>query len=208
MRVWKLLAFCFGICFLLLSCHVHKSLVSKGELIKYINDPKNGLLQQQEVNGIKVEVSFQPLSLMVSQELKFVKKIDSITIDSISKKYQNQSYFLLKYSKNNKELIRQLGSYARYSDMLQVLAFQMQSYINITTPKQDTVVLSDYVFEQNYGLGDANTILLVFVKDKLKDANKIEINVAECGFGIGDLKFSFKKSDIDGVPKLDFTKLD
>ena len=208
MRLWKRSLPCLGIAMLLASCHLHKTIVSKDELIKYINDSKHGLLQQQEVNGIRVQVIYQPSSMMVAQELESVKKTDSATIDSLEKKYANQSYFLLKYSKNDKEAIRQLGSFARYSDMLQVLAFQMQGYVNITTSEQDTVALADYTFEQNYGMGDANTLLLVFTKDKLKSAGSIDVNVAECGFGIGDLKFSFKKEDIASLPKLDYTKLD
>jgi hypothetical protein len=182
--------------------------MDKLELIKFVNNPKHNLVKEQEVSGVKVTISFKPGALMVAQELTSLSKKDTQTINSLDKKYSNSYYFLLKYAKDNKELIRQLGSFDRYSSMLQVLSFKMQGYINLTTPAKDTIPLGDYLFEQNYGMGEGNTILLVFDKERLTTTDIIEINVAECGFGIGNLKFRFKKGNLDNVPKLDYTKID
>lgn len=70
----------------------------------------------------------------------------------------------------------------------------------MTTPERDTIELSDFLFDQTYGASDANTVLLAFPKEKLKNKKLIEINIAECGFATGNLKFSFEKEDLDDVP--------
>lgn len=204
----KLFSAIFLITLCCIGCSDRKESVSRSELVKYINDPDHKLFKVQDVNGINIRLTFQPASLMAAQELSADLKKDTQAISSIKKKYAGNFYFLLKYSKNNKELIRQLESFQRYSDMLQVLSFKMQSYINLTTPAKDTVLLSDYIFEQNYGMADGNSLLLVFSKDKLKTREVVEVNVAECGFGIGDLKFKFMKRDFDAIPELDFNRPD
>jgi hypothetical protein len=197
----------FLLCLLIIGCTRHKKIVSKAALLQYVNHAQNGLVKVQHINDVDVQVSFQPSSLLVAQELETTKR-DTATIHSLEKKYDSCYYFLLKYSKNNKELIRQLGSYARYSDMLQVLAFQMGDYINLSTPTKDKVALGDYAFEQNYGIGDGNMLLLAFSKSKLNGANELDINIGECGFNLGELTFSFQKSDIEEIPQLDYTKID
>lgn len=180
-------------------CRHTESIVSRDELIKYINNPKNGLVKEQEVNGIAVRVSFQPGDMLVRQELE--AGADTATIDSLKRKYNHQYYFNLKFSKNGKEAIRQLGGFNRYSDMVQVLSFRMAQFVNLTTPMRDTVELSDYIFDQTYGMSNGNTVLLSFDKSQIR-GKEIYINLAECGFGTGALQFMFNKNDIDRMPML------
>jgi hypothetical protein len=122
--------------------------------------------------------------------------------DSIQKKYAANYYFLLKYSKDGKEAVRQLGSFSRYSDLVQVLSFQMHRFINLTTPQKDTIELADYLFYQTYGMSDGNTVLLCFERKKLANKEQLYINVGECGLGTGNLTFSFNQKDIIKVPLL------
>jgi hypothetical protein len=198
-------------CLLVAACHSHKNIVSKRELIKYVNNPSNDLFQEQEVKGIKVRISLEPASLLIAQELGVweLKDINGGSISKLENKYDKNYYFVLKFSKEGKEVIRELGSFDRYSSMLQVFSFQMQQFVNLTMPVTDTVALADYTYEQNYGMADGNSMLLVFAKDKIANnpAPWIVINVGECGLGIGNLKFRFRKKDIASIPQLDYTKL-
>jgi len=43
-----------------------------------------------------------------------------------------------------KEVIRQMGGFDKYSDMVQVFSFKMGEFVNLTTPQKDTVALTDY----------------------------------------------------------------
>jgi hypothetical protein len=189
------------------ACGSSPKIVSRPEMIKYIQDKEHGLVQEQEVNGTQVRLSYQPASLLAAQEIGDARQASKVVIDSVEKKYAKNYYFLLKLSKGGKEAIRQLGSFSRYSDMVQVLSFQMHRFVNVTTPQKDTVPLADYLFDQTYGMSDANTVLLCFDKEKLGNKKELEVNIAECGLGTGNLKFKFNQKDLQKVPALDYRSL-
>ena len=193
------------------ACGSSPKIVSRPEMIRYIQDKEHGLLQEQEVNGMVLPHEClgneSEASLLAAQELGDAQRASKTVIDSVEKKYAKNYYFLLKLSKGGKEAIRQLGSFSRYSDMVQVLSFQMHRFVNCTTPQKDTVPLADYLFDQTYGMSDANTVLLCFDKEKLGNKKELEVNIAECGLGTGNLKFKFNQKDIQHVPALDYRTL-
>jgi hypothetical protein len=198
---------CYLIIFavILAACGSHPKMMNRTELVGYLRDKENGLVQEQQINATKVSLSYHPTSLMVSREIGDERNPSKAVIDSIEKKYSKNYYFLAKFSINGKEAIRQLGDFARYSDMVQVLSFQMHRFVNVTTPQRDTLPLADYFFDQTYGMSDGNTLLLCFDKEKLKNRKELEINIAECGMGTGNLKFLFNREDLDAVPKMNYT---
>jgi len=202
---WAIIAI---VSIILSCCGSRHKLLDKRSLEGYIRQPKHGLIQEAEEEGIHVSLSVEPTGLLVAQEWGPSGKKDTAGLHKLEQKYGKNYYFLLKFSKNGKEAIRQLGSFARYSDMVQVLSFQMQQYVNITTPSHDTVQLNDYVFEQTYGMSNANTLLLSFPKDRMNKSERVEVNLAECGFGTGNLRFIFRKKDIDDIPELDYARLE
>jgi hypothetical protein len=190
------------------SCGGHKKLLSKRELEKYISKSENGLVKLEEVNGFKIRVSFQPSSLMIAREITDSNKTDSLFIKVLEKKYATNYYFFLNYSKGGKEAIRQLGSFSKYSKMLQVFAFKMNDFVNLTTAERDTIPLSDYLFEQTNGISRGNSMMLIFAKEKISLAGEVEINIAECGLGTGNLKFRFRKADLTSPPDLDYHNIE
>ncbi|MBO9620875.1 MAG: hypothetical protein J7539_17775 [Niabella sp.] len=189
-----------GLLLAVTACDNGKRILSKTELESYINDKDNGLVKETEVNGVKACITYFPSDFLTLQE-----KENNVgdTLAKKNNKYDSMYYFKLKYSIQDKEAIRQLGSFNRYSEMVQVLAFRMGRYINLTTPTRDTVQLADYFFDQTYGMNNGNTLLLCFPKAEIKTSPVFDINISECGFGTGALKFAFKRSDINNVPKLD-----
>ena len=161
-----------------------------------------GLSKEEEVRGIKVRCSYMPGELLLQQELTAVPKGDTARPRVLKEKYAGQYYFQLSYSKNNKEVIRQLGSYARYSDMVQVMSFEMGAHINATDERHDTLTLADYLFSQEYGMSSANNMLLVFRRSDFDKAKTIVITISEFGLDIGETRFEFRKSELEDVPRL------
>ena len=86
--------------------------------------------------------------------------------------------------------------------MVHVLSFELGKYINASAENNDTVPLADFVFEQDFGMGASNDILLVFKKEDFKNSGNINVNIGELGFGVGNMKFIFRKKDIDNIPLL------
>ena len=196
-----------GILLLILTaCGRKERPVSKRDLQKYVNDPRHGLAQQTSVADVDVRLTFEPSDLLVAHDLVTGGNRDTVKFNLLQRKYSGNYYFLLRFSKGHKELLRQLPSFGEYSEMVEVLSFRMQQYVNLTTDR-DTLPMSDYAYEQTYGFGDANTLLIAFPKMGVTGKDKFDVNLAECGFGIGSVKFSFRKADLEKVPELDYSKL-
>lgn len=194
----------FGLFLMLLMEGCKPGRLNKDELIKYIQKTKNGLTKSQEINGIKVRISYQPKDLMIWQELENEKIADKKkAVDSLKKKYEDQEYFIVGLSKNNKEVIRQLGGFNQYSDMLQVLSFQMGGKVMMLTEKKDTIEMQDYMFQQTFGMSNENSLLFVFNSDELKKADDWILYMKEFGLGIGNLKFAFRRREIEKRPILE-----
>jgi hypothetical protein len=83
----------------------------------------------------------------------------------------------------------------------------MGRFVNMNTPAKDTMALTDFLFEQTYGMSDGNTVMLCFDKGTLQNKKDLDINIAQCGFGTGNVKFHFVQKDINKVPALDYRKL-
>ncbi len=77
----------------------------------------------------------------------------------------------------------------------------MSQHVNLTTSKLDTVYLVDYLFDQTYGMSDANSILLSFSKSRVSPGI-FKVNIAELGLGIGAMKFEFDTKDLESTPQL------
>jgi cbb3-type cytochrome oxidase subunit 3 len=201
MRIGTMKIFLFLILIVASFFSCNRKKFTKQSLNSYINHSA-ALNKEQEINGIKVRLKYIPHQLLVWQELGNAQTMDSSKINEIQKKYSGRYYFRLSYSKNNKEVIRQLGSYDRYSDLLQVMSFEMGKYITLYTDKRDTLPLGDFIFDQEYGMTNANNLLLAFNQEKSKSSNTIDIDVSEFGLGIGNTRFEFNKRDIDEVETL------
>lgn len=179
--------------------------LNKDQLLRYIGK-SSALTKEEDIDGVKVRLQYQPGDLLVEQALgnggKREMAKDTAWIRELENRYGGQYYFKLSYSKDNKEVIRQLGSYDRYSDMLQVMSFQMGKHITAITDNQDTLALADYLFSQEYGMTNANRLMLVFRKQDLEKAKNFAISIEEFGLGIGTTRFEFRKDDLDRTPRL------
>lgn len=185
-----------------LSCNPTQ--VSKEKLISYIEHNKV-LNQTREINGIKVQIKYCPYQLLVLQELESKGSSDSVHAAFLENKYNKQYYFRLSYSKAGKEVIRQMGSFQQYSDMLQVFSFELGKYISASTQTGSELPLLDYAFEQQYGLSNSNSVMLAFKKSDFDSSDDISVNVSEFGLGIGTTQFVFKKSELEKISKLNYS---
>jgi len=178
------------LCCSLIDCK--KPVRNQAEMITYINDPGNGLRKTEQIGQIKAELTFKPWQLSVLQRKRGVKEAERTNL-------KNEMVFVLGLSANNKELLRQLP-FDRYSEMVQVLAFRMQEYIDIVPDDGKPVAPMDCRFQQTYGMGAANNVLLVFAKEKLSNASVLKLRVKEFGLNTGNLDFEIDTKDINNIP--------
>lgn len=186
------------IAFLLFSCT--PSQLSEEELNAYILDEGNGLTQSIQRNGIDFSVNYRPTDLLVAQELN--GKQDKVLIDSLRRKYGKYAYFILNISKDDKEILKQMGSFGAFSEALQTISFRMGEYVDLTTSKQDTIPVADSVYPRLYGMGQATSILFVFNAEKILESDWLSFNLKDLGLNTGKTKFRFETQQIREAPKI------
>jgi len=177
------------------SCN-KKSIHSKADLITYINDPAHGLKKTNEIGQVKAELLFKPWQLVASNGNKKNER---------ASKLQNKYFFVLSLSANDHELLRQLP-FDEYSTMVQVLAFRMIEFISIVPDVGKSVEPEDCLFQQTYGMSDANQLLIIFNKANLEKANILNVKINEFGLNIGNLNFKINTSDIKDLPSIALNK--
>ncbi len=192
---------------LILFSSCKQSLVTEDQLKKYVLDEDHGVRKVVHSGELKVDAVLRPTDLLVLQELRGNAK-DTAALTRLQRKYAGQYYFILNISRDGREVVTpgQL-SYDHFSDVLQNVSFRMGEFVNMTTAKQDTIPLMDFMFNRTFGMGSGSEVLLVFDKKKIRDADWLQINLSELGLGLGLQNFRFRRSDLVEVPHLDFKKL-
>jgi hypothetical protein len=192
-----------GIIFSLGACS--KELLTEDQLKKYVMDEEHGVRKVIQSGDFKLDVLLRPTDLLVLQELKSTDA-DSTALSRLRKKYEGQYYFILNISKNGREVITpgQLPG-EDFSEVLQTVSFRLGNYVTMTTEKQDTIPLVDFVFNRTFGMGAGSEVLLVFDKKKIQHPDWLQINLTEMGLGLGLQTLRFRHNDLEAVPSLNFT---
>lgn len=173
---------------LLFSCK--KKIETRSDLITYINDPDNGLLKTQQIGQVKSVLTYKPSQIAIFSETKNKNTSLSAVKDKL--------FFVLSLSANNKEVLRQL-QFAQYSEMVQVMAFRMNDFIEINPDNKEGVKPLECLFQQTYGMSNANNLLIIFNREKLIDADNLKIKIKEFGLNIGNLIFEIKTKNIKEI---------
>ncbi len=171
---------------LLVFCGCKTSLETKHEILSYINDEKNGLTKSSQSNGVDFKVNFLPWQVQTFNKNQLSFTIDEKTKSSFKTKY----YFLISFSKGDKELLRQLNA-NEYSELVQILAFRMSEFVKIKLSNGKVIEPLSCLFQQTYGLSKANQLLVIFDCKDFKKQEKFKILINEFGLRTGDLLFSF-----------------
>lgn len=167
-------------------CGCKTSLETKNDILSYINDEKNGLSKSSQGNGIDFKVSFLPWQVQTLDKNQLSSFIDEKSKSSFKTKY----YFLISFSRGDKELLRQLNA-NEYSELVQVLAFRMSEFVKIKLSNGKVIEPLSCLFQQTYGLSKANQLLVIFDCKDFKKQEAFKLLINEFGLRTGDLLFSF-----------------
>ena len=169
-----------------------KTFDSTEEYMKYINDEENGFSQVKEINGVKVKLTFKPTDFMVLQELSNSSN-QTVSKESLKNKYDKNLYFVLSYSRDNKELLSTIStSREEYNSIQDALTFGMTRKVSLVNQDRDTIQMIDYNFARTYGMSRSTNLLFIFKRDEiLKKSKELIFNVQDIGLAIGDIKFKY-----------------
>lgn len=172
------------------------------ELSTYISNENHGLSKSVLVNDIQVKVTYRPTDMIVAQELGSLSNTSQDRIDELRKRYQDHYYFIVSLSKAGKEILSTAqADPASFSELLQIISFRMGEKVNLTTAN-DTIAVSDYIYNRTFGMGGTTDILFVFDKSEIKEQQFFQFNIEEFGLGIKRQVFHFDVDDLEGAPKI------
>jgi len=165
------------------------------ELQEYVANPEHGLSQKLSFeNGVEATATWRPTALLVQQEG------DNLSAEELSKareKYGSYLYFVLSFSANGKEVLKQTGG--NFAEVLQTLSFRMGEYASLYDSEGNEIPLADAVFSRTYGMGSATSVLLAFKRPDLNSQEYLKLQIREFGLGTGKLRFRFEKGDWQAV---------
>jgi hypothetical protein len=180
---------------------------STNDLLNYALDPKNGLHQKEEKNGILVEVLYKPTQLIVAQEIKG-QSLRLSQVDSIQRYFSEFDYFLLRLSRNGKEIETAFaGDQSKFNEANSYLSFEMAKDVRLIW-ERDTISTKDFIHTRTFGSSPSSDILFVF-KSRLRDRNgSVKFIFDDRLFDSGRSEFDFAVSDIKSIPSITLTRND
>lgn len=181
------------------------------ELMQYVNDPGNGLVQSKKVNGVEMRVKFMPPDWLAHREIEQHPTYSKAQCDSILNIYKKSTTFLLTLGPDKEKtkgdiMFRDVSKIEEYNARALEMNFSMQEYVTLSTDKGTyTPVLAH--LENVYGLTPGRNVILVFVPGNehaapLHESTSISIAYDDPFFGLGKNYFEFKKANIDLIPTL------
>lgn len=172
------------------------------DLQEYIQNPKHGLMQEKDVNGINIKLTYKPGILFASQEINIYDTLNRNEKEEIIERYNNHLYFILSLSQGNKEILSKYNNQQWFSQMVNQLAFGMGDKASLVTGMGDTLHLLDFHYPRMYGMAPSTDIMMAFEKPDLHKTKELKFKMKDIGLGTGDVKFKIKTKDIRKTPKL------
>jgi len=193
-----LLFLAFGI---LLNCACSKEKMKPSDLIYWVNNPENGLVQRQDLSTYFFEAKYKPLDYVIAMEgrsdelseshytelkgeLSGLQYID-LTIGPLS----HEGDVLSSGIQSDEEYFERLDYFVTYANQD---IFMVQG--------KDTLLPRLYHFERNYGLAPKNTLLLGFDQGEKNQDRHFYID--DQILGVGRVKFLFQEKNIQSTPTL------
>jgi hypothetical protein len=172
------------------------------DYLGYVSDPKNGLVQEKEIDGLVFELKYQPPQYMALNELKQVEIQDDVW-DSTLQEYAGLEYCKLTVRCKDCEHVYSL------LQQEEIDIEGVEAHLNFDGQRdflliqaQDTSKCNLYSFSKTYGLGKQLEIALAFEPGKGKSDGDRTVAFDASVFNRGVVKFRFKKDDLENIPTL------
>lgn len=195
MKVFKSFLFVAIICILqfLSACDSQDlTFENSQEMIAYIDSSENGFSKVKQEGNIKMKMTYRPTAYWVDKGINY--NLDKPSLkkqkDSLENIYSKYSYFQLSISHDGEALLNKNKlNRNQYSTLLQKLSFRLNSFVELMVNNR-TVELSDYRYENFYGLAKSDNVLLVF--EKLEDhSGPVKISVEPLLDRMGKIEFEY-----------------
>ncbi len=179
--------------------------VSRQELLTYTFDPDHGLYQKLEKDDALIEVIYRPSDLILYQQLKGESR-SAAQIDSMKNYYRSLDYFLIRLSRNGKEInIPYAGNPSRFNQVNDYLNFNIGKDVSLVHDK-DIIPVLDFIHTRTFGSSPSSDILFAFKSGLTNKSGEVKVLFDDHAFGLGLNQFTFNCNDIKSAPHIDFNQ--
>jgi hypothetical protein len=205
-NIYKMLVLLIG--FNLVSCKPSEINDAKDYFI-FLSNPKNGLVKEKSIAGIKYRIKYLPTDYLVYNASKN-KNYTQITKDSLIKSYSNSLTFIMNIGPAEDEDfdITRLGvsNYKEFAQRIEEMAFDAQEWINISSGGKE--YKPAIVRMENINAQDNSRDLIVVFSTVEGGKNLRESDLClsynDALFNTGVNKFIFKSEDLLELPGFKF----
>jgi len=177
--------------------------LSPREYFNWAKSKESGLQQAHSGNGVNFNLKFQPVDLIIANEIK--NEISSeADYERRQRELGNLAYFILKIESGAQDLLmHNLQDEQEYVRRVNYYSLDFQQNI-IAVAGTDTIPCVLYQFENSYGVAPYINISLAF-PGQFMEANKdqpVQVLINDQVFGNGILKFDYEQDTFHDLPEL------
>ena len=192
--------------FLLINKESNSSILDKDEYIKWVEDEKNELVSQQIEGGIKYEVTYCPISYMISKEFR-ASTVSKESFDKRSKEMEGLRYFKLRFQRanSNEEVLAYnlQGGQEGYYKRVDYLSYGLEEDLKLVqNGNKDTLLPVLFHFERTYGVAPYIDFVVAFEKDTTVSDPHVVFVLDDKIFGGNVMRFDFNDLKLFNAPKL------
>lgn len=171
------------------------SSISTQEMEAIASDTASSLVATCDKGLVSISVKYRPRELYIGRDLQYLDTVTQQSIDSVAKRYEGQSYFILTIANLNRQIDQ---------STISMLSFDLANQLDIYTEDNVFVSLKDYAVPNYMTAYTDLSILLVLDRREAENAEELHFILKECGLGIGDTHIMLETSGIKGLPNVNY----
>lgn len=173
------------------------------DFIKWVKNPKHGLVKKIDENMIGYEIQYKPKEYMVCLQERALNISDTLLKRKVQD-YAGMEFFDLKIivPKSNEDLLMyNLGRSENIDSRIKYFAFEFQKDIRMVY-KGDTMPCSLFHYERSYGIAPFSNFLLGFDIKMFSKNEDVKILVKDKVLAKKNMEFVFNESTMNHIPEL------
>lgn len=169
------------------------------DLYSHVNSKENGLVQELNVGHTLVTLSYQPVQILVWNELKNMKSCNEAIIDSLEFKYSNYDTFILEIgNRKNKD-------YAKTKEWMRLLRTQTDKILEISDDNGEEIKILNLHEVRTYGMSNHYQVLIC--TEKIKEHLKYIQFRFSTSSQLGTKAIKIKTKHILSLPKINYPEI-
>ncbi|SNZ01681.1 hypothetical protein [Flagellimonas pacifica] len=184
-----------------------RSIGSETAFLKWLDNPKNGLVKKASANGFSFSLKFLPSEYLAYTELK--KGNDEKGWNELLHDFESSMsvLFSIEHDMHGIDATNyDIQNMAAYKERINELNFGLKQHLFIKGSEGKKIRPVLTTFENNYEIGGKKTFYVVFPKtdEEQWKTESLDIVFDDPFLDTGISHFAFKKQHIDQIPTLEF----